>query len=128
MSQAYNLRHDYIVSAHWLNQFAFSWLRDDSDTLPQLNDRDITTELGFADTLSANLPAAQNGFPDLFLRGLHRFLEAGRDPSVNSSGTISVSNDVSYSKGSHVVRFGGTVLAASLDQSSVERQRPETAP
>ncbi len=123
-SLSFTARYDAIIGPRWLNQVTVSWLQDDSDTLPELKDKDVTSELGFAATLSANDPAAQNGFPDLYLRGLYRFLEAGRDPSVNSSGTTSISNDLSHTRGDHVFKFGGTVLWARLDQSSVERQRP----
>ncbi|MCX6538525.1 MAG: TonB-dependent receptor [Acidobacteria bacterium] len=122
-SHAQTVRHDYIISSRWLNQFSFAWLKDESDVLNELH-RDIVSELGFAKTLGSTLPEAQYGFPDLYLRGLFRFVELGRNPSVNLTETFSLKNDVSYSRGNHAIRFGAEALRARISMSSVERQRP----
>ncbi len=94
----------YLLSASLVNNFRVGFTRFDQSSTPKLQGLDLTAA-GFSPALAAAIEPQARQLPNLSIAGYQSMGGAANNDNVTNY--LTASNDLSWSKGSAVLRFGG---------------------
>jgi hypothetical protein len=121
-ADAFTARHDWVITPRLLNQASWGFFKNASISYPQLRGVDILSQLG----LTAFMPlssAAENGFPDVRITGFPNMTDVGSVPGISNQRYFSVTDDLSWVRGNHSLKFGGSVYWLYLRRLAVTLNR-----
>jgi len=122
---SYVARHDWVISPRLLNQASGSYFRSASISNAQLNGVDILSQFGLTG-FKPLAASAETGFPDIRITGFPNLTDAGGAPSISDQHHYSVNDDLSWVRGNHNVKLGGSYywiylrrLVATLNRGQI---------
>jgi hypothetical protein len=120
-SQAGGFDDVYVISPSLVNNLRIGFTRFDQSNTPELQGLDLTA-MGFAPSLAAAIDPRAKQFPTMSVAGyLSLGGAANNDAATNF---LTASNDVSWTKGSAMFRFGGELRVYRNDSYAWGPQDP----
>jgi hypothetical protein len=94
----------YVISPALLTNFRLGFTRFEQSNTPEMEGLDLSS-LGFASSLNGAIDPTARQFPGLSVSGYQSLGGAANNDAVTNY--LTASNEVSWSKGAAVIRFGG---------------------
>ena len=121
-AESYTIRHDWVLTPQLLNQASWVLFRSAVTSFPQLRGTDILSQLGF-NSLKPASPAAELGFPDVRITGFPNMSDVNSTPAISSQTNNALADDLTWVRGNHSLKFGGSITWLHLTRRLVTINR-----